>query len=276
MPLRPSNPPQITIDDLMPGDILLSTGTDWIDQLILHIDQGDYTHTTYYVGKVDGVYRAVDATTDGIIYDTVQDDWVQVLVDAYRFVSPDGHHVGDTGWPVDPVTTLAKSFVGGAYSNSELIMGGLLFLTMEMPSNPVASEMIRMVGDRLVHEMQEFIQYVEGQGKTPMTCVQVATSAFWGADPSSARKYGIEVKINGARKAPWSLPSNASADLKALSAKRDQLAQLMGPFAMEPAKKPGIVVKAGSDMLPLGSCTTRDLQTSPSLQFVGCLLDKRS
>ena len=201
---------------------------------------------------------------------------MQVLVDAYRFVSPDGHHVGDTGWPVDPVTTLAKSFVGGAYSNSELIMGGLLFLTMEMPSNPVASEMIRIVGDRLVHEMQEFIQYVEGQGKTPMTCVQVATSAFWGADPSSARKYGIEVKINGARKAPWSLPSNASADLKALSAKRDQLAQLMGPFAMEPAKKPGIVVKAGSDMLPLGSCTTRDLQTSPSLQFVGCLLDKRS
>jgi len=260
---------------------VLSTGTNWIDELILSIDQGDYTHTTYYVGPVQEggktVDRAVDATTAGIVYDTIQDDWVQVLVDAYRFVSPDGHHIGDAGWPVDPITTLAKSFVGGAYAYSELIMGGLLFLSMEMPSNGVASEIIRIAGDRIIHELQEFVEWARGEGKTPMTCVQVATSSYWGADPTDARKYGIEVKIDGARKLRWSLPSDASDDLKSVSQKREQVADLFGvPLENSYATSGGIVVKAGSDLLPLGSCTTRDLQTSPSLSLVGCLRDTRS
>ena len=50
MSLRPTNPKKLNLDDLKPGDILLSAGDSDIDKIILMLDQGDYSHTTQYIG----------------------------------------------------------------------------------------------------------------------------------------------------------------------------------------------------------------------------------
>lgn len=280
MSLRPDHPPKITVDDLKPGDVVLSAGdSGWIDEFILLIDEGDYTHATCYVGERDGHRHAmVEAGKHGVITRDLSYDYDQVLIDAYRFESADGHHLGDPGWPVEPVTAGAESFVGGPYAYSELLMGALVLVVSEVPASGKAAEIVRIVGQRLEHELQKFLETLEGEKKTPMTCVQVCTSAYWQADPGETRRYGLEVTIDGARKVPWPVASDASGPVGELARLRERVAAVLGESLATPAadEKGGVTVKVGSPLLPLGSCTPRDMETSPSLRFVGCLKDERS
>ena len=87
MTLRPPNPRSITFEELLPGDILLSCGDDLLDQIIMEIDQGDYSHATEFLGfdKSKNAYMVVEATTDGIeLNPTSIDTDAQTLIDAYR------------------------------------------------------------------------------------------------------------------------------------------------------------------------------------------------
>lgn len=100
MSLRPPNPPSITFEELLPGDILLSRGDDLLDKIIMEIDQGDYSHATEFLGfdETQNAYMVVETTTDGIeLNPTSIDTNAQTLIDAYRFVSDYGHRFGDQG-----------------------------------------------------------------------------------------------------------------------------------------------------------------------------------
>lgn len=275
MSLRPSNPKKITLDDLLPGDILLSAGSDWLDKMILYIDQGDYTHTTQYIGKIGGVHMVVEATEKGIKYQSVDEDLTQDLIDAYRYVSPDGHHFGDTNWPVKPVLTEALSYQGAKYAYSELLMGAVVILASEVPDDKNLSEIVRIALSYIENQFEQWL--TDNADKTPMTCVQVATSAHWTAQATPANKYGIQVKINGARKSPF-LPSKDLQAYQKLRAKLISKMQSVHPeFTQNLLKRSaGITVFAGSELLPLGCCTPRDMETSPTLKFVGCIQDNRS
>jgi hypothetical protein len=113
MSLLPPSPKIITQDDLKSGDILLSCGDSYLDKAITMIDQGDYSHTTQYIGKENGSYMVVEATTKGALYhDTAEHFLAQNLIDAYRFVSSDGNRLGDPGWPSEPLTDKAMSYAG--------------------------------------------------------------------------------------------------------------------------------------------------------------------
>ena len=134
MSLRPQNPKPITFDDLAPGDVLLSCGDDDLDLLITEVDQGDYSHASLVVA-VQGSSGplVVEATMGGIKRDPISVDMnAQYLVDAYRYVSPAGFHLGDPDWPSAPVLDQGNSFVGGAYAYSELLMAGVVLLAADM------------------------------------------------------------------------------------------------------------------------------------------------
>ncbi|QJD79602.1 hypothetical protein [Spirosoma rhododendri] len=255
----------------------MSAGSSWLDKLILLIDEGDYTHTTQYIGKVGNQHMVVEATTRGIVYESTDPDMTQDLVDAYRYVSPDGHQFGDPGWPVDPVLDVAKSFVGGQYAYSELLLAAVAILASEMPNEQNLSIIVRLALDFFEHEFELWLN--ENATKTPMTCVQVATAAHWNAASDPANKYGLQVVLNDSRKPPIS-SDQSTQDMVQYQAMRSRIISRVSSLYSVPgvtrSQQSGLTVFAGSDLLPLGSCTPRDMETSPTLQFIGCIQDNRT
>lgn len=295
MSLRPSDAPTITLDDLQPGDILLSGGSSWLDTLIKLIDEGDYSHATQYVGTVDGpdgtpAHMVVEATQEGIKYQSIDSDMgVQDLVDAYRYVSPEGRRFEDPGWPVQPVLDEAKRYAGADYAYSELLMGAVAIMASEMPREKHLREAVRIALDYVDHKFQDWLNRTAD--KVPMTCVQVVTAAHWHAASQPANKYGIQVTLDGSRTPPGvanefgSRASFGSEAGQAYQEMRSRIASAMQaahPNVAVPTPKqtqfepPELVEVAGSGILPLGTCTPRDMETSPTLTFVGCLKDTRS
>jgi hypothetical protein len=272
--MRPTNPKKINLDDLLPGDILLSAGSNLLDQIILLIDQGDYTHTTQYVGKIDGVHMVVEATKKGIKYQSITADLTQDLVDAYRYVSPDGASFGNPDWPVKPVIDQALSFQGSKYAYSELLMAAVILLASEVPSDKNLNIIVRLELTAIESMFEKWL--TDNANKTPMTCVEVVTSAHWMALANPANKYGIQVKINGDRNLPFKPSKNQETyhDFRNKIMKHMQFTYPI--YTKKLMEDVALLATAGSKTLPLGSCTLRDMQTSPSLQFIGCIKDKRS
>ena len=145
---RPSHPKCIKLSDLQSGDVILSAGSDWLDTLIKYLDQGDYSHVSQYVGVDSGNHMVVEATTEGIKYQNIEDPKsdmkVQDLVDVYRYKSIDGHHLGDPGWPVDPLIEKAKSYAGGKYAYGDLTMVALMLLVVDFTKDPGRKEFLRI------------------------------------------------------------------------------------------------------------------------------------
>ena len=265
MSLRPTHPKKLNLADLKPGDIILSAGDSDIDKIILMLDQGSYSHTTQYIGVENGKHMVVEATTTGIKYHTIDEDMtVQTLVDVYRFKSLSGHQLGDPNWPAAPVTNMAKTFAGGKYAYTDLLLVAVVLIGSELPKEAYLKEIVRIMLAGFQHELVEWL--TNNKDKTPMTCVQVATSSFWEADKNAARKYALQVDINGARHNPFS-----SKEMETYQTIRREVIQATAHLGGQN----GFKAYAGSDILPLGSCTPRDLQTSPTLEFIGCLKDTR-
>jgi hypothetical protein len=274
------------------------------------IDEGDYSHVTQYVGLVDGPdappkHMVVEATQEGIKYQSIDSDLdVQDLVDVYRYVSPEGHRFGDPDWPVQPVLDEAKSYVGARYAYSELLMGAVAIMASEVPSEKHLKEAVRLALDYVDHVFQDWLtRHAE---KVPMTCVQVVTSAHWHAASQPANKYGMQVKLDGARTSPLAAGATVAAGATASDGSessagrgdaearktyqevRSRIAAAMADHPSVAVPRPrgvraqtaglepnGLVEAAGSGVLPLGTCTPRDMETSPTLTFAGCLKDTR-
>lgn len=285
MSIRPPHPKNISLSDLKPGDILLSSGDSWVDKIIEFLDQGDYSHVTQYIDKdkATGDYMVVEATTKGIKYHNTDEDFkAQNLIDAYRFVSPSGNHIGDPGWPAAPMTNLAKTYAGGKYAYDDLLMVAVMLIAVEYPKEENVRELIRLLAAFVEGELEKWLN--ANSSKTPMTCVEVATSCHWAAPTTPPNKYAIEVLITGARTAPWTkkntdLRDDFSPDMLEYNALRKKItSKLKGIYPDLNIENSPIPIRAfaGSPLLPPGTCTPYDLQTSPTLEFIGCLKDTRS
>lgn len=291
MSLRPSNPRRITFGDLAPGDVLLSCGDSDLDLLITQVDRGDYSHASLVVEAPGGSGgpRVVEATTNGIKCDSIDVDMdAQYLVDAYRYVSPSGFRFGDPGWPSAPVLEQANGFVGGAYAYDRLLMAGVaLFAAEASQANPDVEALLRVGGMLLAEGLESWVHGAHGSGKTPMTCVQVLTSAFWQADASPAGRYGLQVQLvrpDVALAARASAPPSPAVEewrrmrARIKTAIDAALPDGVATHAAMPVRPmaaagTGLVLTAGSPQCPAAQCTPRDLQTSPTLEFLGCLKD---
>lgn len=273
---RPVNPRKITKADLLPGDILLSAGSDMLDKLITTIDDGDYSHTTQFMGFIGGDYMVVEATEKGIKYESISIDMdAQDLIDVYRYGSLDGHHFEDPDWPVKPVLDQAMTYVNAKYAYSELLLGAVVIMAAEVPAGGWSPE-IRMALDMLEHKFIDWLN--ENKDKTPMTCVQVATSAHWQAPSAPVNKYALQVTLSSPRKSPIPPPTELQHYQKIRSSLISGVESVRPGFTeayINSRPDSSITVPAGSDLLPLGSCTPTDLQTSPTLKFIGCLKDTR-
>ena len=284
MSLRHPNPPSITFEELLPGDILLSRGDDLLDKIIMEIDQGDYSHATEFLGfdESQNAYMVVEATTDGIeLNPTSIDTNAQTLIDAHRFVSDDGHRFGDQGWPSAPVTDAAKSFVGGNYAYDKLLMVGVIIAATEFTTDDAIRFALRLGLAALVEKISAWIH--RNSDKTPMTCIEVITSAHWQGRSDPANKYSLKIDVPSTRtplQGPISQPGPTAmnGDSSELQNQYATLrANVLNAFSqgeISIGSKPDTRasrIPAGSDFLPCAAVSPRDIQTSANLEFLGCI-----
>lgn len=268
--------PTIKPDQLQAGDILLCSTNDALSKLIQEVDQGGYSHTILYVGKENGKHMIVHATTKGILHQELSKvlNLEEVdLMDAYRFHGENGEELGSPNFPVEPIIKNALSFVGGPYFYSELILGGLVILSVDQFKNKTLQKAVRLLGGLIESKLVKLFE--KHKGKKAMVCVQVATTSFWNASNDTARPYGIRVKIDGTRKHVPLLDNDSQLnDLK------QKVLNLYPVFDNLTLNKPiadgELILKAGQTLLPLGTCTLRDLSRSPSLTLIGNLKNTKS
>jgi hypothetical protein len=286
MPLRPSNPPSIKFEQLLPGDILLSCGNDILDEAIMAIDQGDYSHATEFLGFDESkkAYMVVEATTIGIdLNPTSIDTDAQTLIDAYRFVSDDGCRFGDNGWPSDPVTDAAKSYVGGNYAYDKLLMVGVVIAATELTTDEAIRTLIRLGGAVLVGKVVSWLN--RNSDKTPMTCVEVITAAHWDAKSDPPAKYSLKIDVPSTRTSIQHDKPDPTTGVGDVSDLQHQYASIrktiLNAFETSEISVGGKLdygaarIPAGSELLPCGAVSLRDIQTSTNLEFLGCIQDKR-
>src|SRR5215831_1372267 len=101
--------------------------------------------------------------------------------------------------PLDHLITLVDE---GDYSHASLVT-----VELDPPGKPMVIEAttegikyetvdVDMGVQMLIVEgLEAWLEKTKAGGKTPMTCVEVITAAYWGAVAVPANKYGLEVEL---------------------------------------------------------------------------------
>jgi hypothetical protein len=281
----PPDCPSISKSDLQPGDVLLSTDTGWIDEVIRHWDEGIYSHSAMWDGT-----RVVEATLGGVHATTLEDEQKQAYVDAYRWQSmpPHVHVLREKGYPSEPVTAQTDIIAseGPEYAYIKLMVAALVIGLSKVKDSPRLA-----VLKEVRYQLGRWIDdYIDRDGKKGMTCTEVVCTSFWQADPQG--KYAINIDIDGSRDIatieavartlrgvrPRQVPEYDELKEECLAqflraasgVTAEQLEALAGmqfrAFGGQHACWP-----AGGRDLPASLVTPRDLQQSPDLKCVGRL-----
>jgi hypothetical protein len=285
--------PKITQQSLLPGDVLLSCGSEWISDAIRLLSGGSYSHA----GLWDGRY-SIDATKHGVkrnpLADVVSE---QRYVDAFRWhpVPLDGH-LGDTAYPYAPVLNEAAAIValGPKFAYDELLMAGLVIAISGMPS----SLALRVAARIILSQLQRLVHILIPPGKRGMMCTEVVCTSFWKALPKG--HYAINILLGASRAADllkkiagpslgpagWatrSLDDTSAATYRDVQAECARLVLEAGGPALQrsldaasrapvPSFAGGPVpLPAGGPLVPLGCVTPLDLEGSPNLEIIGRL-----
>jgi hypothetical protein len=181
---------------------------------------------------------------------------------------------------VAPVIDQAMSFVHANYDYTELFLAAVVLLAAdESGHTPDIDALIRLGELLLVEGLEEWLEKTKTNGKIPMTCVQVATAAYWQALAVPPNKYGLQVQLVRSQTAAMKATAAPSAQVAEWQQIRSRIKSAVdGAFPQAPKARPAVAppVPAGGPLLPAGMCTPRDLETSPTLKFVGCLKDTRT
>lgn len=289
--------PHITPDNLKPGDVLMSLDEWELSQLIAAIEEGNYSHAIYWNGQ-----EVIQGTLDGVTKMPLESLVDKCYVDAFRLRPRDGDALGSDGLPVAPVNAAVEVLIGLPYDYSNMVTLAWLIWSSRHHSLEQWARMLRVVAkvgwqrllDELIQEMQAFTASVTatpaGRRQAKMTCTEVVTTSFWNADPKQGHRYGLSFLIPQSRAAframagpAEQLPPEQAERLEALLRESERLLLAVDPhirersgarFAMFNATGAAgqpLEVVAGSEDLPLGLVSPKEMETSPSLTKVGRL-----
>lgn len=125
-----------TASDVREGDVILLMYNDWSAQLIALLDNGIYSHATYFNGEY-----VVGCTNLGLVHDSVANtlaDKELVHADVYRFYGNGGDpacEMGSPGWPATPVTKVCDDYMqkGVSYAFDDLYFYWILIILHNLP-----------------------------------------------------------------------------------------------------------------------------------------------
>ena len=279
-------------NQLLPGDVLLFHGTGFISDMIRLFDGSQYSHAALFTGQ-----KVVEAISTGITAsDLAKDESIikAEYVHVYRFISNDGHRLGDTGYAVQPILNTAGQFVAKAdrYAYEQILLLAALAATRRIP---VVSDIpfLRWMLRNILDNAAEVVAKIVAAGKEPMICSELVYRCYTesgpqydlvirGADTLAARMQA-RLLLSQAAIAPGGNLQEAEAlqaELDAFLAKYER-AKLKGRLAAKVkggktvGKRGGINTASstiGSTALAVADFVTpRDLRDSPDLSLVGTL-----
>lgn len=122
--------------DVQEGDVLLLMYSDWSAKLIALLDNGIYSHATYFNGEY-----VVGCTNKGLVHDSLAStlaDAELVYADVYRFFGNGGDaacEMGSAGWPAAPVTKVCNDYMqkGVNYAFDDLYFYWILIILHNLP-----------------------------------------------------------------------------------------------------------------------------------------------
>ena len=260
----------LAIEDLLPGDVLLCRSNHWLGQLILWLDQGDYSHAALYVGNG----QVVQAVARGVIQESVRQSpllLVQERIDVFRYhATVDSTDRDLTSDEARRVLERASAFVAAehAYAYDELLLVGILCLTRDLSADHLSEVEQKMLRVALDHATDWIFRCIE-DGKEPMICSEAVYRCFAEADPPGS----LALTITGVLFERLQAGRTASATLDpGLATARDELSSAWRKLTAARPQPDG----AAWDPVVASCVTPHDLQTSPSLRRIGTLESLRS
>jgi len=277
----PSNPRELTLEDLKPGDVLLVRGHGIVSGLIAKSDGGRYSHGALWSGV--GV---IQATSKGITHEPFETG----EFDVYR------HRELDEAGAAE-VVAFAKSQVSGSYAYGELVLLGLLFSCGLRVKGALLNRLLDAIGGSKAAQLEAWLQ--EHSQQRIRVCTELVAASFF---HTTKQRFALRIWRFSKRPAPPPVDARggaAAADdptaeppLESLTeASRGCLELLVrgglasatngrGTGLVLPAQAPAAATKTrkvfadpiafdASTGEKLGVVTPADLQFSPSLEFVG-------
>jgi len=255
--------------ELQPGDVLLYSGSSFLDSLIRFFDGSEYNHSSIFDGTDVAEAVAAGVVSDSIA-ESIQD---QDYVDIYRFNSDDGTPLGGPGYPPDPVLGRIAYYVAqhDRYAYEQLLLLALLTTTRRLPFIgwvPGLASLLRTILDGAAEALNQII----AAGKQPMICSELVYRCY----SEAGDKYGLEIVGAEivARNSLYELALRGSTSLGPGDQESREIQDLLAAsqtflrryaIARRP-RAPLSVAQVVADFV-----TPRDLKTSPNLLCIGRL-----
>jgi hypothetical protein len=256
---RNPNLPRDLMNKLQAGDVLLSSGTDEVSELIKILTGGRYSHSAIFDGEM--VIEAIDRGVGRYpLKDHIEDQ--KGGVDAYRFKSSDGQQLGEPGWRADPVIEIARHYcdIGTKFSYEQLF---LLIPLVSLKRIPGIPRRLRVLVLKCLDVVLERINKLSEAGKQPMICSELVYRCFSEAVPMG--KYTLTLKEIGKFTAASGSTGTKDPELQKLILKADEVSKAY--FAAKKHKLPAAGEKFSSEVIP-DFVTPRDLRESPNLELL--------
>jgi hypothetical protein len=257
----------LKINDLQPGDVLLSFGHGWLSDAIRYLDGGRYSHAGFF----DGV-KIVEAAKAGIVYHDIPEDLkLQKYIHVYRYKGDKGDHLGSAEFPVKPLIDVATRYrdSGEKFAYQQLFLMALLAISRKAPIPLFLKKLLRTVLDEAMGALNDVLQ----DNKQPVTCSELVYRIYDEAGPIQQYALTIEGviemdKFKGLAKvsrAPVSMAAADDEDAAEFERLSQQFAQrYFQAKSLAAAKRPNPLVVA--DFV-----SPRDLETSENLEEIGPL-----
>lgn len=165
----------MTVHELQVGDVVLYHSETFIGKLIRLFDQGTYSHAAIYDGTwmVEALERGV--TTRNVYKSFSSEAWV----DCYRFVSDDGHKLGEPGYEAEPVQQVMQHYLdeGDRYGYEQIVLLALMCSTRRLPVVgwiPGLSAILRTIIDSAADLIAEMLD----GGREPMICSELVYRCY--------------------------------------------------------------------------------------------------
>jgi hypothetical protein len=268
--------PDINLNDVEKGDVLLSCGRGELSHAIRLLDGGDYSHAAICVNidERDGP-KIVESTRKGVVENPLAPDVSgQEYVDVYRFIGDTGERFGSAEWPHEPVIDRAHFYKDQKtqYAFNQLYLMSVLIMVRRAPLGKLGRANIRYWLDRMIR----FFRDVAADQKEQVTCSEMVYRCYFEAESAPRGKFGLTIRgtLDSMGMLVKAFAPNSSAVYPELDREsRELLAEAEGLFwqLQYSASEGGFRSKAANPNVCGNMVTPRDLQMSLNLELMGRL-----
>jgi hypothetical protein len=172
----------VKIQDLQPGDIILSRSTNIMAKMIRWADDSDVSHAGLYIGN-NQVAEALIVGNSGLNINPLSFDGTEwVMARRLRDRQPYG-----------PIEVIANSYLaqGNRYGFEQLFLLALILLTRKV--NFELNPMLRRIAVGVMDKANEFVNQLLDEGREPMICSEFVFRTYDEAMDDENDPYSLEI-----------------------------------------------------------------------------------